>query len=364
MAFARDGITVKLYLTGYTHAVPSDLAHLMLTRLRLRHVRQLSAVGRLRSVSRAAEALHVSQPALSKSIHEVETTLGVRLFERTPRGLVPTAAGERLLQHCRAVESELRKAGDDIQAHLSGASGQVAVGAYLVALPSLIPKALARLMREGGDTTVRIVDGGARQLVGALLSGDVDFIVGRLPDTPASEQLVHEVLYQEPIRVICGARHPLARRRKLGYADLAQWPWVLPAPDSAAYVPITDLFLREGLPKPRMVAESTSFLMIRALLEDQPVLAAMPEQVIARDVALGLIRVLPIALPYAPLPVAITRHALREPGPAALRFMACLRESARGANQAAAASAGSRGSSREGSGRAGSRTASRTVPTA
>lgn len=303
----------------------ASLEHILLSRLRLRHVRQLSAVGRYGSISRAAEALHVSQPALSKGVHEIEAMVGLPLFERTARGLVPTPAGARLLQHCRAVESELRKAGQDIEAHVAGTGGEVAVGAYLVALPNLLPRAVARLMNEASQVTVRVVDGSARQLLAALHAGDVDFIVGRLPDTPAGDPLVHEVLYHEPIRVIAGASHPLAKRRRVEYRDLCDYPWVLPAPDSPAYVPITELFLREGLPRPRICVESTSFMMVRSLVQQQPVLAAMPHQVVERDVALRQIRILPVKLPYAPLPVGITRHATREPGAAALRFMECLR---------------------------------------
>jgi DNA-binding transcriptional LysR family regulator len=307
-----------------------DLEHVLLSRLRLRHIRQLSAVGRLGSVSRAAETLHVSQPALSKSIHEVEALLDMKLFERTARGLVPTVAGERLLQHCRAVESELCKAGEDLQALVSGTGGQVTVGAYLVALPQLIPLAISRLMAEAPDVTVRILDGGARQLLAALQAGDADFIVGRIHDAPPGETVVHEVLYEEPIRVIASPAHPLARQRRVAYRDLCGYPWVIPAPDSAAYVPVMDLFLRQGLPRPRMCVESTSFLMIRTLLQEQPALAAMPHQVIERDVALGVLRVLPVRLPYPPLPVGITRHAARQPGPAAQRFIDALRAIAPG----------------------------------
>lgn len=306
----------------------SDLEHVILTRLRLRQIQQLSTVGRLGSVSRAAEALHISQPALSKGIRQIESAIGVPLFERTPRGLIATIAGAQMLQHCRAIEAELRKAGQEIQAHIQGTSGQVIVGAFLVALPRLLPSAISQLMREASDVTVRILDGSARQLIAALYAGDLDFIVGRLPDTSASEPLVHEVLYHEPIYIIAGAQHPLARRRRLAYRDLSDYPWVLPAPDSAAYVPVTEIFLREGLPRPRMCAESTSFMMIRSLLQEQPVLAAMPHKVIERDVALGVLRILPVRLPYAPLPVGITRHASRELGPAAQRFVNCLRTTA------------------------------------
>ncbi len=302
-----------------------DIGHLLLTRLRLRHVRQLSAVGRLGSISRAAGALHISQPALSKTVLEIEAILGVKLFERTPRGLVPTVAGERLLLHCRAVESELLKAGQDIQAHLGGTGGQIAVGGYLVALPTLLPAAIIRLRAEARNVVVRVVDGSTRQLMPALLSGDLDLLVGRLNDTLGLEQLQQEVLYNEPIVIIAGAGHPLAGRRKPAYRDLGDFPWVLPTPDSVAHAPVAGLFLAHGLSRPQSHVESISFMLIRSLLQDNVTLAAMPYQVVRRDVELGLLNILPLALPHARLPVGITRHAAREPGPVAERFMRCLR---------------------------------------
>lgn len=303
----------------------TPLEHALHSRLQLRHVRQLTAVERFGAVSRAAEVLHISQPALSKSIREVEDSLGVSLFERTARGLVPTIAGKLLLQHCHFVESSLRQAAHDLEAHLAGTGGQVTVGAYVVAMPRLIPLAISRLMKDGYGVTVRIRDGSGGQLLSSLYAGDVDFIVGCLPDVPVTEPLLHELLYEQPICVVANPTHPLAQRQFVTYQDLCDYPWIEPAPDIAAYTPVTDLFLREGLPKPRMCIEGTSLLMIRTLLEEQPVLAVMPYQVIERDVELGVLKVLPIKLPFAPLPVGITRHASRPAGPAAVRFMECLR---------------------------------------
>ena len=308
---------------------PTDLEHLILTRLGLRHIRQLSCVGRLGSMSRAAAELHISQPALSKTVLQIEAILGVRLFERTPRGLIATIPGGRLLLHCRAVESELRKAGQDLQAQLDGTGGQIAVGGYLVALPTLLPAAIGRLRAETHDVVVRVVDGSTHQLMPALLSGDLDLLVGRLNETLTPEHLRHEVLYNEPIVIIAGSGHPLTGRRKPDYRDLADHPWVLPTPDSVAHAPVAELFLAHGLSRPQSHVESISFMLIRSLLQDRDTLAAMPYHVVKRDVELGLLKILPLELPHAHLPVGITRHATRELGPLAERFLHCLRAAAK-----------------------------------
>ncbi len=303
-----------------------DIEHLLLSRLKMRHVRQLCVVGRLRSISRAAEVLHISQPALSKAIREIETALGMALFERQPRGLVPTACGARLLQHCQAIEAELRKAGQDMQSYLSGTVGHAAVGAFLVALPHLLPRAIVRMMATSDDLAVRVVDGSNKQLVPALLSGEIDLIVGRIPDVDRSTRLKREVLYHDPVVLVVGASHPLAGRKRLSFRDLAGFSWVFPAPESVAFGTIMDMFVREGLPRPAQYVESVSFIMIQTLLRETESVATMPRQIVERDAALGLIEVLPLKLPDAHFPVGITTLADREPSYPAQHLIGCLRE--------------------------------------
>lgn len=305
----------------------TDLEHLLLSRLTMRHVRQLCIVGRLRSMSRAAEVLHISQPALSKAIRDIELLVGMQLFDRVPRGLVPTECGAHLLQHCQVIESELRKAGDSIQSYMRGTSGHAAVGAFLVALPSLLPRAIARMMETAGDDmAVRVTDGSNKQLVPALLSGEIDLIVGRLPEVDHSPRMKQEVLYHEPIVLVVGSNHPLARRRRLSFRDLNGFSWVFPAPDSVAFSAIMDLFVREGLTHPARYVESVSFVMLQSLLRETDIIATMPQQVVARDVSLGLLKVLPLKMPDMHFPVGITTLANRELSRTARHLIDCLRE--------------------------------------
>jgi DNA-binding transcriptional LysR family regulator len=303
-----------------------DLEHLLVSRLTMRHIRQLCVVGRLRSISRAAEVLHISQPALSKAVREVETTLGMKLFDRVPRGLVPTASGSRLLQHCQVIEQELRKAGQDIQSYLRGTTGRASVGAFLVALPSLLPRAIARMMATSDDLVVRVTDGSNKELVPALLSGEIDLIVGRIPDVDRSERLKQEVLYHEPLVLVVGANHELARRRRLSFRDLNGFGWVFPAPESVAFGTIMDMFVREGLPRPGRYVESVSFIMIQSLLRETDMIATAPRQVVAQDVALGLLKILPLKFPDTHFPVGITTLEDREPSFAAKHLISCLRD--------------------------------------
>src|SRR5690606_34755459 len=140
---------------------------------------------------------------------------GIKLFDRTGRGLIPTEAGEHVLRHCRTIESELRKAGQNLRAHVEGTAGHVVIGTYMVALSKLLPDTIALLHQPGNNISLRLLSADTEVMEASLIEGDLDFIVGRPPSTAQSPPLLHEVLYHEPICVIGGGSHPLAAIKKV-----------------------------------------------------------------------------------------------------------------------------------------------------
>ena len=128
--------------------------------------------------------------------------------------------------------------------------------------------------------------------------------------------------------LVVGAGHPLARKRRLKFRDLDGYGWVFPAPESVAFGPIMDIFVREGLLRPHRYVESVSFVMIQNLLRETDFIATAPRQLVARDAELGLLAILPLKVPEADIPVGITTLADRETTSAANRLIGCLREAA------------------------------------
>ncbi len=301
----------------------------IMDRLKLRHLRLIDAIADARSLSAAASRLNITQPAASKGLREIEEILGRPLFTRGARGLTPTVFGRSLLAHSKTIQSEVRHITEEIEAVDAGSTGVVTVGSMLVTLPILLPAAVRLLHERDVHVPVRVIEGAQDALTGELRSGVIDLMVGRLTPIDKRERLDQEVLFQEPIVVVAGARHPFVGRPQLDHRDLAQARWILPPPGSVVYGPVLQLFAQHGLSSPRAYAETTSYLMARSMMIDQAAVAALPLSVVQRDLNGGELVVLPVRFPHQPLSVGIITVSDRPLSPAAAQFVFCLREAAK-----------------------------------
>jgi DNA-binding transcriptional LysR family regulator len=308
----------------------SDARHqTIFTRLKLRHLRLIEAIAEAQSISGAAAKLHITQPAVSKGLREIEGVLGVRIFERGPNGVALTPYGRAVVTHGKVIQSEIRHVSDEIVALRSGTSGTVTIGALLVSLPLLLPEALRLLRDRKVEASVRIVEGSQETLLSQLRGGDIDFLVGRLVPLDKTLRLAQEVLYYEPIVVVAGARHRLAKKSKVNYEDLAQAEWVFPPAASAVHGSVMQLFTQFGLSKPSGYIEATSYLLVRALLMGSGMVAALPASVVADDVKSGRLRALGIRFPQEALAVGITTSLDKSPSAVGTHMVHCLRDVAK-----------------------------------
>ncbi|WP_234312395.1 LysR substrate-binding domain-containing protein [Streptomyces griseus] len=181
-------------------------------RLKFRHLTLLIAVYECGSVVRAAESLHLTQPAATRTLRELEAVAELPLFVRVPRGMRPTVYGEALVGHARAVVAEVRRAEEHLTGLRQGRDGTVTVGTLLAGANVLLPRAVARLKRERPRLTVVVREGTPDVLHPALLGGELDVIVGRMGTAPGDgegEKVRQRTLYREPIRLAVRAGHPL-----------------------------------------------------------------------------------------------------------------------------------------------------------
>lgn len=251
-----------------------------------------------RRLARAAEVVGLTQPAASKLLRQIETTLDVKLFERHARGLVPTCYGEILIRHARVALSELRLAHEEVAELRAGRSGKAAVGTITEPGTSLVPIAIARVKERYPDTLVRVEIDPSRPLVRRLLEGHLDLVVARLLDTDTADGLVYEPLAaDEPHAVIASARHPLVGRRDVGLEELIEQPWILPPPGSLVREKLAAMFLQEGLPQPSNVVEASSFPVITTLLVQSNMVVALPESAVRSYCDTGTLTVLVRNLP-------------------------------------------------------------------
>ena len=300
------------------------------SRLRMRHLEMLVALGEHASIHKVSRELNMSQPAASKLLREIERAFGVPLFERTRRGVAPNRYGEAVVERARVMLGILDGTRDTLAAIAGGLSGAVNVGVSAVAAPVLLPRALMLLRERGLGGRVRVEEGSAELLLGSLRRGALDCILGRLPEEGELADLSVEPLYEEPIVIAAGPDLPLARRRRIAWADAADCEWILPSPAAPLRRVLQAWFARLALPVPRCRFESVSILANVTAVRESQALVVMPGGVAEHYSRLGLVRVLPLSIESALPPVAVILRK-GEPRTAALEaFLEAVRAAARG----------------------------------
>jgi DNA-binding transcriptional LysR family regulator len=277
-------------------------------RFKLKQLRLIAAIGDHASVLRAAESLGISQPGATKLLKDAENDLGLTLFERTNRGVVPTDGGRALVRHAKLVLAQLAHAAEELDDLAEGTGGRVTVGTLLAASAALLPTAIRRLREGRPRVTVAVIEGTNDRLIPALRVGDIDFVVGRLSEFRFRDEILQEALFNEEARVVVRAGHPLARRKQIRIAALAGCEWILPPPETTLRRQVDKAFHDVGLEAPRPVVQSVSLLTNRALLLATDMIGIWPRQVILDDVRRGVLAVLPVKLPPASGPVGISRR--------------------------------------------------------
>ena len=309
--------------------MPSVRLERWITRkFRLRHVELIAELYDCRSISKAARRLSLTQPTLTKALRDVERTLGLALFERTNRGLEPTPYGEIFARHAKIVLAQLRHAAEELESLHVGYSGKVTVGTLLAASASILPDAIALLKKERPEVAISVVVGTYDILVPSLLVGDLDMVLGRLPEQGRSRALLYEEFYAEPVCLVTRRGHPLTSKRRLGLRDLSNEAWLLPLPETSLRRQIERAFLEANVPLPKNVIESVSILTNRVLLRKSDCIGVMPYHVALDDVEHQLLSILPVKLKSIDSPVGAI---LRAPGalpPAAAAFLEFLRVAA------------------------------------
>jgi DNA-binding transcriptional LysR family regulator len=294
-------------------------------RLKLRDLHVVLAVAEAGSMSRAADRLAISHPVVSKTIGDLEHTLGVRLFDRTAHGTELTQYGRALLSGGTVVFDELRRVMQEITFLSDPTVGELRIGTAAPYVEGLVPAVMTRLAERYPRITFQVKDTDAVTLCGMLRERSLDVVIGRVPKSVFGEDLTSEFLFEDELRVVAGVNSPWARRRSIGLADLRDEPWLMPESDNIATALISEGFRAAGLtpPTPHVVSNSVT-LRIR-LVESGRFIAALPDSTLRFAGARMQIKILPVVLTrQAPPAVAISlKH--RTPNPIAKLFVDELR---------------------------------------
>jgi DNA-binding transcriptional LysR family regulator len=294
--------------------------------LKARHLRLLVALEDFGNLKQVADISHVTVPAVSKALTELEKGLGVELFTRSARGLKPTVYGECLLRHARSMLTDIHQARDELKALSSGSEGKIHIGVFPASSSVLLPQALALLKQRSPGTNALVVEGNRQMLLPELWQGRLDLVVGRLPSANLLSGFEEKELLEERVMLMTGRNHPLAKKRRLKWSDLSGYPWVLPPTGSLLRDPLERTLEQHGIPLTNNYIETLSVHLARAYLHITDAIAVMAGAV-ANDASQPL-AVLPLQLPRLMRPAGVLWHKSRALTPGARLMISCLEEAA------------------------------------
>ncbi|SFC05577.1 DNA-binding transcriptional regulator, LysR family [Polaromonas sp. OV174] len=295
-------------------------------RLKLQQLAIFEQVVNTGSILAASRELHMTQPAVSKSIHELEGHFDQALFTRSKRGVRLTEFGELLQRHARSLLAELRFLADNANAWNTGVSGQVVVGTLISASASLLPKAVVRLRETAPNVVVTVRVGSNDVLFPELVRGEVDVVVGLLPGESPNRALTHVPLYDETLCAVVARHHPLALDTSIDVQQLQDMVWIIPTPESAAMRSAQLFFAAAHMVVPKRIVESVSILTNLGLLLESSTIALMPYAVAEQFVRSGLLSILPLGVASPFGKVGYSLFADRPPTAATQRLLAALQE--------------------------------------
>lgn len=290
-------------------------------RLTLRDLRVLMVVAQAGNMSKAAQILNSTQPAVSRSIGELEQALGVLLFERSRRGVEPTKYGRVLLDCGSAVFDDLHQGLKNIKFLADPTVGEIRIGGNESIIAGLLPAVFDRLRRHYPGIGIRVTSvATVSQQYRELRERKVDLILGRI-DLPTESDVDAEVLYQEPTFVVAGLKNPWSRRRKIEWSELVDEPWVLPSPDSLVGSVFDLGFRSTGKQYPRKGVAIGSIHLHIALAASNQFLAIVPGSILRFSAHRFALKVLPIKSPVPPSPVGIMKLKSRAANPVTELFI-------------------------------------------
>jgi LysR family pca operon transcriptional activator len=285
-------------------------------RIKFRHLQCFLAVAQHGSLQKAADVLAITQPAVSKTLKELEDVLGVRLFDRGRRGAVPTREGEAFMRHAGASVSALREAVASVAQTRRQGSAVIAMGVLPTVAPWLMPQLLLRqdsAAEPGAHTSLRIETGSNPELLARLRQRELDLVIGRFAEPAHMVGLTFEHLYADPLVLAVRPGHPLlaegASLKGNPLAGLESFAIILPMQGTAIRHTADSFFLTRGLAPPMRTIETLSVSIARGYALQSDAVWVSPLGAVRPELDSGMLAQLPISMDGTEELVGLTLRA-------------------------------------------------------
>ena len=274
--------------------------------MKLHHLRNVVAVVERGSIGAGAKHLGLAQPAVSRSIKELEQELGIILFERGKFGMTLTRAGEIFVRRAKAIHAELARTLEEME-HLKGEDrGTITVGCSSAALLTFVPQIIERFQLRYPQIRIKLLEGSLPMLEGEIRDGLIDLYYGPVANGFVDSSLIMDLLFENERMIIGRKGHPLRHATQLADLVGARWVTTPMAIDSDSEV--NSVFAAAGLPAPQIVVQASSAMNLAVIVSTSDLLAPVPRQWAELIRATGLMERIPIgAVTNAPRICAVRR---------------------------------------------------------
>lgn len=281
----------------------------MLQSLKARHLQVFLAVMKAGSMQHAAREVHLSQPAISKLVRELEGMFGAPLFERSKRGVAPTECGCALSDRAQRMLNDFETAKSEITAIARGAIGCVRVGMLPVVETPMLSRTLLALRKSAPGIAAHVTGGTHPVLLSLLRKGEFDCVISRLEVDATDGDLRIEKLVERPVTVVVNPSHPLVRKRRLSWSDLTRYPWIMPKRNAPIRILVEQQFGDAGLLPPIPVIESAEVRLNQTLIAGTDMIGVMNQDPAREYERAGKLTILPVRFSRQPPPIGVITHA-------------------------------------------------------
>jgi LysR family transcriptional regulator of abg operon len=268
--------------------------------MKLTQLRNIVAIAERGSLRAAARHLGLAQPAVSRSLQELERDLGVPLFERRTQGMVLTPIGVSFARRASIILTEVRHAREEVDQLHGGTTGTVVAAMSIIPHIALLPQAIRPFRARYPKVQLHVIEGLYPTVEAGLRDGSIDFYVGPPPERALSQDLLQEKLFDNTRIVLCRKMHPLAKATSL--RELTDAEWLTTSITHRAQEELGEVFASYDLPAPRLAIRSQSALTMIISLQHSDLLAMVPDQFKALPVTAGALVAIPVqeTLPSRP----------------------------------------------------------------